>query len=640
MKMFLTRRNVFFLYLSLFTLGSICCFSYEFNIPHTDSLFNNTLIYYSIFDLFLCELFILLFIGQLLIYRNSLFRALLYTLSFIFIVIYYIQLISTIDGKEFLSRIAIENADHVYLFLNYQNIFALCLILLTCFFLLVITENSARTKHPSITINGTISLFILTAISLTCSSSFWLPDRVIVHRNDYLSNHSFDHTGPIYSFISIIFFQEMTYSAPLVHKKFKQFELGEMSKFGFNYDPTKNFPLIKQNIYTEKIPFLNNSEKSGVEPNVIVIFSEGISARVIGSYGCTYPDLTPNIDDFANSSMIVRRYYNHTAATYRGLHGQLCSLFPVMGGMGGWHSGGAETIGSRYLSLADLFNRQGYESIFLDSHHQDHPSRVDDMMTRLGFDSVISGDVLADKYLHKALPLGEKAYSDRQYFDSIVGYLKERVVIGKMNEPFFMSLYNFGTHAFLKNSKDGIRYGAGQNSALNNIHNFDHAFGRFWNYVKSSPYSKNTIIIFTSDHSHYHDKSFVAAFDEPDYQKFFIDKIPLIIHDPSRILPEEYDAEISSSIDLTPTLAHYFGLENTRNPFMGTSIFERQQKTYPHMATAALGPNETFLIDEDRIHKLGDPSKHRTTLEILNDFIRITRQLEIEDRIWDGNYSH
>lgn len=639
--MFLTKRNVFFLFLSLFTIASIFYLSYQFNVPHTDSLFTNILIHYSIFDLFLCELFILLFIGQSLIYRNALFRAILYTLSSIFIVIYYIQLISTNNTKEFLSRIAIENMDHIYLFFNYKNTLYICLILCTCFFLIVVTERSASPKLSLlITIKCPTTLFILTAISLTCFSSFWLPERVIKHRNDSLINHSFDHTGPIYSFLSIFFFQEMKYSAPLVHKKFKKYELSEIGKFGFHYDPTKIFPLIKQNIYTEKVPFPNNSEKSGIKPNVIVIFSEGISARVIGSYGSIYPDLTPNIDDLANSSMIVRRYYNHTAATYRGLHGQLCSLFPAMGGMGGWHSGDAEFLGSRYLSLADLFNRQGYESIFLDSHQKDHPSRVDDMMAKLGFDSVISGDVLANKYLDKALPLGKMAYSDRQYFDSIVGYLKERVVTGKINEPLFMSLYNFGTHPFLKNSKDGVRYGSGQNSALNNIHNFDHAFGRFWNYFKSSPYSNNTIIIFTSDHSHFHDKSFVDAFDGPDYQKIFIDNIPLIIHDPLRSLPEEYDAEISSSIDLTPTLAHYFGLENTRNPFMGTSIFESQQKTYRHMATAALGPNETFLIDVERINRLGEPIKHGTTLEILNVYIGITRQLEMENRIWDGKYSH
>ena len=127
---------------------------------------------------------------------------------------------------------------------------------------------------------------------------------------------------------------------------------------------------------------------------------------------------------------------------------------------------------------------------------------------------------------------------------------------------------------------------------------------------------------------------------DPTIKNYSSIKIPLIIHDPLRSMPEEYDAEIRSSIDFAPTLAHYLGLENTRNPFMGTSIFERRRKSHQRMATAALGPNETALINETRITHMGEPHNHVTTLDILNAYIGIVRQLEMEDKIWDGNYSN
>src|SRR3546814_1683968 len=49
-------------------------------------------------------------------------------------------------------------------------------------------------------------------------------------------------------------------------------------------------------------------------------------------YGSTYPGLTPNLQALAGDTMVVDNYYNHTAATYRGLQGQMTSGFPRYGG--------------------------------------------------------------------------------------------------------------------------------------------------------------------------------------------------------------------------------------------------------------------------------------------------------------------
>src|SRR5690606_4224251 len=62
-------------------------------------------------------------------------------------------------------------------------------------------------------------------------------------------------------------------------------------------------------------------------PNMIVLMSEGVSARMLGAYGGAYPGLTPNIDRIAARSMRVDNYFNHTAATYRGVGGQVSSGF-------------------------------------------------------------------------------------------------------------------------------------------------------------------------------------------------------------------------------------------------------------------------------------------------------------------------
>jgi len=138
----------------------------------------------------------------------------------------------------------------------------------------------------------------------------------------------------------------------------------------------------------------------------------------------------------------------------------------------------------------------------------------------------------------------------------------------------------------------------------------------------------------TADHCHFHEKSFVDAFEDPDYQQLFIDSIPLIIHDPLRDLPESYNAENASSIDFAPSIAHYLGLKNVRNPWLGGSIFERDSSHYSNKSVAALGPHEIFLITDDKIHSLNENGAHRSTLKILDTYINTVRQLELENKIW------
>jgi hypothetical protein len=101
-----------------------------------------------------------------------------------------------------------------------------------------------------------------------------------------------------------------------------------------------------------------------------------------------------------------------------------------------------------------------------------------------------------------------------------------------------------------------------------------------------------------------------------------------------RDLPETFDADNASSIDFAPSVAHYLGLKNISNPWLGRSIFERDVIPYSNKSVAALGPHEIFLITDDKIHSLNEDGSHQTSLEILDKYISIVRQLELENQIW------
>ena len=354
------------------------------------------------------------------------------------------------------------------------------------------------------------------------------------------------------------------------------------------------FPLQKSAIYGQPLPFASTRE--GTEPaNVIVIFTEGTSARLLGSYGGQYPGLTPNIDRLAKVSMRVVNYYNHTAATYRGLQGQMVSGYPSAGGgedSAPWETeSGKEALSStRHRSMVEILNENRYRTYFISPHYD--RVGLNTLLRSLGFDKVFSFEDIS----HHVAP-GNKLYfvegalSDGDIFNALHILLDKGTIIDA-GHPFFMGLYNFGTHAFLDVMPNGKRYGDGSNSALNKLHNFDYALGQFMNYFFASPYAKNTILILTADHATYPDQPFRAVAGN-DYKPLFVDRIPLIIYDPTHRLPAVYDAGGRTSIDFAPTVMQLLGIQHGDNSFLGTSLFEEKPGS---IGFAAIG-NEFFATD-------------------------------------------
>ena len=148
----------------------------------------------------------------------------------------------------------------------------------------------------------------------------------------------------------------------------------------------------------------------------------------------------------------------------------------------------------------------------------------------------------------------------------------------------------------------------------------------------------NTIIIFTSDHTHFTENSYVDAIEQSgqkDYQKVFIDRIPFIIYDPSRETPSEYNARYSSSISFTPSLLHYLGYQNTPNPFIGHSFFAPNQKQEASLASHG---DLDFWIDKNKIygkHEINELSKKDQVLfKNSRSFIAKSKEAEVENKLW------
>jgi lipoteichoic acid synthase len=202
--------------------------------------------------------------------------------------------------------------------------------------------------------------------------------------------------------------------------------------------------------------------------------------------------------------------------------------------------------------------------------------------------------------------------------------------------PLFLTMYSVETHAWGDVVEDGIKYQNGKRNVLNTIHNTDDAFGVFWRYFKNSKYADNTIIVFTSDHTRYYSRPFtklIAAYEEQDYQQLFVGRIPMIIYDPTATLPDTFNANYASSIDLAPSLLHLLGIPNEKNAFLGKSIFEQnaKDKEIPGLASYEAS---TYVIDHEKIHSENNTDSRIQQIDLPGRYIKYVQALEVTNRIY------
>lgn len=393
------------------------------------------------------------------------------------------------------------------------------------------------------------------------------------------------------------------------------------------------YPFLRKRAFDKPLPFPRSVSAGRSRPNIIVIFTEGLSARLIGAYGGKYPGLMPNIDRLASQSLRVDDYFNHSAATFRGLEGQLTSGFSFAGGGGkeGWiHADNRAALAAiRRQAIPDILGAAGYDSYMFVPHLQQRP--IIGMLSTLGFTRVYAQQSIKHELLDGGgrIRLGTTGLDDQSLFRGLVSFLQQREAADDA-QPFFAATYNIGTHAFLHHSPDDVVYGEGGNPILDKVHNFDAAFGEFLRYFLSSKYASNTLLVVTADH---------ATYPEPDYRElagdglkpYFVDCIPLLIRDPYHALPKTFDARGRNSLALAPTVLQLAGVQSRQNAFLGASLFEPRRLP---LGIAALG-GKYFLTVTKGVFGLGEePEARRAVFRCEVRVVQRYYALEQKNRIF------
>jgi phosphoglycerol transferase MdoB-like AlkP superfamily enzyme len=281
--------------------------------------------------------------------------------------------------------------------------------------------------------------------------------------------------------------------------------------------------------------------------------------------------------------LVFDNYYNHTAATFRGVRGQLYSSYQYKGGYQGGIGFGEldikhqkKMLQTQLVSIVDILKTKcGYNTCYVNPEPGD--ANIVNYLYSLGVDTLMSGN-----YGH------HKARTDKQIFDVLkntVRYYK------KQKEPFFIVCYNLGTHHGY-DSPD-LKYGDGSNSYLNKFHNYDAAFGDFVKEMNQEGMFDNTLLVFSADHATYPTPEYKETFASS--QSVFINRIPLFMYS-NGVIPQKIDAGGRNSLDLAPTLLDILGVHNVDNYFLGTSLFRNDPMPYSRIC--ALG-DVFFAIESD-----------------------------------------
>lgn len=315
--------------------------------------------------------------------------------------------------------------------------------------------------------------------------------------------------------------------------------------------------------------------KLSKRPNVVLIFTEGLSKEIIDDSR----DLMPNLKKFESQSLNFTSYYNHTFATYRGLIGQLYSGYQFQ-----------NTDNNTLVSIQSILGNLGYKTSIINT--EPNNEMFQNYLLRLGFSEVNykkvnhdgTGDTMSDKSAYQFL-------------------FEEIKKSSKAEQPFFTAIYTFGTHLSL-DSPDKI-YKSGDNSELNKFYNLDYQFGKFLKKFNNSQFTDDTILIFTTDHAKFVDDAYWKSFPDSSRARGNLDEIPLFIYYKG-ISPQVIDVGGRNSLDLAPTVLDYLDI-SAPNYFLGTSLFTkmpRNQFSYTFNSLSDFMTTQDghidFLSEEDK----------------------------------------
>lgn len=420
----------------------------------------------------------------------------------------------------------------------------------------------------------------------------WIPDlankKQIVYRSKFF----------LITLVGAVLYSDYFFTLPT----YSSFKTLKSAYRNMNYTPIQNdgVDFLRQTVVTTHNSDFFHHTFSAKNPNVILIFAEGTSELVLSK------ELTPNTIRFLNSSIRFSNYFNHTAATFRGIRGQMISGYQYLGGyypnkvgVGQMSRSEIQSKFSGYVeSLPSILAQHGYRTVFCSPHSR--KEQLAEMLQATGFEETFG---------FEDFKTSKQDLTDREQYEQIFQILQEH---DKHDRPIFLSAYLVGTHHGMDSTD--IKYRSGANSYLNKFHNQDIWFGQFMNKMSASGLLRETIVVWTTDHATYPTSDFNSTFQVS--KNYFIDKIPLGIYYPG-VEPVVIDAQNRNSLSLAPTLLDILGIHQQSNHFLGRSLFSDEESAFNRISNIG---NKFYLLDNGVVVEKGKKEMPRNIIRLVNRY--------------------
>jgi phosphoglycerol transferase MdoB-like AlkP superfamily enzyme len=285
--------------------------------------------------------------------------------------------------------------------------------------------------------------------------------------------------------------------------------------------------------------------------NVVIIILESFSLEHMGS---PHHDkgFTPFLDELASKSLFLT---NNFASARRSIEG----IAAVLGGIPALMEEpfiSSPFLTNYYLGLGTLLEKQGYHTSFF------HGGANGTMY----FDNFAASSGIKNYF-------GLNEYPNKLDFDGTWGIYDEPFLqwwLAKLNQfpkPFFSAVFTLSSHHPFKVPDPYVgKFPKGPSEIHESIGYTDYALRRFFEEASKQPWFNDTLFVLTADHTF---KNWRPEYNN-EIGRF---KVPLIFYHPHFIWPKLDTEEVTSQIDILPSILDFLGYPQPEEIKLGRSVF-------------------------------------------------------------------
>ena len=344
-----------------------------------------------------------------------------------------------------------------------------------------------------------------------------------------------------------------------------------------------------------------NIEKNS-SPNIVIIFMDDLGYGDISNFGAINYK-TPNIDRMANQGMLFTNFYSAQAVCSASRAGLLTGTYPNRIGISGaLMPYSRKGLHKDEITIAEMLKDQGYATGIFGKWHLGHQKKF--LPNSHGFDTYLGipysndmwpvdfdGNQISDtsswkKKTYPQLPLIQdfekvreiKTLEDQSILTTLYTEKSVEFINKNKDKPFFLYLPHTMPHVpiavsekFLGKSKQGL-YG-------DLMMEIDWSVGEIIKSIESNNLSENTLIIFTSDNGPWlnfgnHAGSTGGLREGKGTSFEGGQRVPTVMMWDGIIPKGKIANQLSSTIDIMPTIAHITGGQLPDHKIDGVNIFD------------------------------------------------------------------